>query len=123
MLNFERLRSKAKTYRCHDLFQHNRIHAHLAGKDRRPPDSRMVALQDHRYEPTIELKEGMLVVLSANLDLPLGLVNGSQGVITGWQKHKDADLSLASTRRRKDDKDIDLAKATLGGEYAELRVY
>jgi ATP-dependent DNA helicase PIF1 len=33
----------------------------------------------------VSLKEGMRVVLQANLDPGAGLVNGSQGIIIGWE--------------------------------------
>jgi ATP-dependent DNA helicase PIF1 len=41
--------------------------------------------KDHRYEATIHLKEGMRVVLQANLEPEAGLVNGTQGSIIGFE--------------------------------------
>lgn len=54
---FLRLQSKPKPLRCLDYFSHNPNHVHLAGKDKRapPPNNSLIALQDHRYEPLIEL--------------------------------------------------------------------
>lgn len=60
----------------------------------------------------------MLVVLLANLDLPEGLVNSTQGVITGWQEHDDADLPTPSSGRGNTGGS---SSNTLGGDYAELR--
>jgi ATP-dependent DNA helicase PIF1 len=51
-----------------------------------------MALQhDHRYPAKVELKKGMRVVLLQNLDLELGLVNGSQGVILSFKEIKASD--------------------------------
>jgi ATP-dependent DNA helicase PIF1 len=35
----------------------------------------------------VELKQGMAVVLLANLNIKVGLVNGAQGVIQGFEKY------------------------------------
>jgi ATP-dependent DNA helicase PIF1 len=44
-----------------------------------------VSQKDHRYEAIVHLKEGMRVVLQANLEPEAGLVNGSQGLIVGFE--------------------------------------
>ncbi|KAF5573264.1 5'-3' DNA helicase [Fusarium pseudoanthophilum] len=42
--------------------------------------------EDHPFEAVVKLKETMQVMLQVNLDIRAGLVNGSQGVICGWEK-------------------------------------
>jgi ATP-dependent DNA helicase PIF1 len=55
-------------------------------KNTRPgEDGTLAALKEHRYEIYVHLKEGMRVVLQANLDASAGLVNGSQGTIIGFE--------------------------------------
>ena len=91
---FNKLDGLIKIYACRDHFQHNAEHCELAEKtERNPRDDTLVAHEDHRYEAKLEIRVGMLVLLLINLDLQVGLVNGSQGVVIGFaepQKHKDA---------------------------------
>ncbi len=54
-------------------------------EERDPEDGSLTSLNEHRFERHIELREGMLVVLLTNLSIQDGLVNGSQGVITGFE--------------------------------------
>lgn len=90
---FERLRSIKRTYTCLDTFDWNRKHTHLQWKSiRNSENGSLEALSQHRYEPVVELKQGMLVVLLHNFDIKEGLVNGSQGVIIKFKKHEDTDL-------------------------------
>ncbi|PBP18910.1 ATP-dependent DNA helicase PIF1 [Diplocarpon rosae] len=44
-------------------------------------------LKKHRFPGSLHLKVGAKVVLLANLDPDKGLVNGSQGVVVGFQKY------------------------------------
>lgn len=82
---FALLESPIKTYHCRDHFQHNPTQDYLASKnERNSGDDTLIANDDHRYEGKLELREGMLVILLVNLDLPSGLINGSQGVVTGF---------------------------------------
>lgn len=43
----------------------------------------LVALKQHQFETTVKLREGMRVILLVNLSQ--GLVNGSQGIIIGFE--------------------------------------
>lgn len=45
----------------------------------------LFALDSHRFEKNLTLKVGMPIVLLINLSPEIGLVNGSQGIITGFQ--------------------------------------
>lgn len=51
---------------------------------------------NHNYRPTLLLKPNMPVILTTNIDVSSGLVNGSQGTIVGF-KHCTAD-ELAQNR-------------------------
>jgi len=85
---FDRLLSPPRPYTCYDEFiwlQHQ--HPNLKFKSDRQADGSLSALRDHRFEPSIQLKAGMLVVLLVNLDLTQGLCNGSQGVIVGFEPY------------------------------------
>ena len=79
-----------ENYSYLDNFDWNSKHPHLENKFR--PDfnnpENLHALREHRYEAALELKNDMLVDLLVNLDIPGGLVNGSQGVIVRFEGHK-----------------------------------
>lgn len=65
-------------YYCRDSFDWNRtLHPELAHINR---DVGM-ALEKHSYEEEVRLQIGQPVILQRNLDVPKGLVNGSQGII------------------------------------------
>jgi len=83
---FCRLQSPIFRYQCHDHFQRNPEHVDLKSLEERDiEDGSLTSLNEHRFERHIELREGMLVVLLTNLSIQDGLVNGSQGVITGFE--------------------------------------
>ncbi|KAF5714658.1 hypothetical protein FGLOB1_3399 [Fusarium globosum] len=66
-------------------------------------DGTLAVHKEHQFDPVVNLKQTMQVMLQVNLDIRAGLVNGSQGVICGWEK-------------------IDLAKLpVLQGEYSNER--
>lgn len=95
---FLKLRSKPRKFVTHDDFKWNPVHQNLRLKAQRDPnDNSLEALREHRYEASVELKQGMLVVLLQNLNLDAGLCNGSQGVIVGFKKHEESDI-IKSTR-------------------------
>ncbi|KAG7424731.1 ATP-dependent DNA helicase pfh1 [Fusarium oxysporum f. sp. raphani] len=49
-------------------------------------DGTLAAHKEHQLDPVVDLKETMQVMLQVNLDIRAGLVNGSQGVICGWER-------------------------------------
>lgn len=100
---FNRLQSPILEYPCHDHLQRNPAHEDLASLgERDPEDGSLIALNEHRFERRTELRIGTVVVHLVNSSN--GLVNGSQGVITGFD-------SSTSTN--------ELTEA--GGEYAQLK--
>lgn len=104
---FDRLTGLKHTYWTRDSFRWQQDkHPHLQWKNvRRPrgPESQrpLVALEDHRFDECAELKKGMLVVLLVNLDLQMGLCNGSQGIICGFEAYDATRLP----RAKRSDKD------------------
>jgi ATP-dependent DNA helicase PIF1 len=48
--------------------------------------------KEHRYEVFVQLKQGMRIVLQANLEPSMGLVNGSQGFISSFEPFDDKRL-------------------------------
>ena len=96
--NFNRLRTPIMEYQCYDHFEMNAHHRDLGHMTRRDPDDKsLLALSEHRLERKTELREGMLVILLANLDIRGGLVNGSQGVIIGFDPRPTIDQLSDST--------------------------
>ncbi|KAF5553625.1 atp-dependent dna helicase pif1 [Fusarium phyllophilum] len=67
------------------------------------PNNTLKVHENHPLDPVVNLKETMQVMLQVNLDIRAGFVNGSQGVICGWEK-------------------IDLARLPeLTGEHSDIR--
>ncbi|KAI6911419.1 hypothetical protein KC318_g4242 [Hortaea werneckii] len=84
-------------YTALDRFDHNKDHSYLEYKNGRSEDGKhLVALQEHKYEPSVELKFGMHVMLLSNLDIEKGLVNGSVGTVIAFKQHNEAELPRPS---------------------------
>jgi len=102
---FQRLKTPPLIYHCYDKFSWNREkHPNLGQKGNTNQDGSLQALSEHRLDPCIELKIGMLVVLLVNLDLSEGFCNGSQGIIANFEPYdpsklpRKADLSKANPK-------------------------
>ena len=88
-----RLKGRSLKLNCLDDFFWNRTHEALENKfERGPYRHTLLALEEHRFEPILEMKEDMLVILLINLDFDAGLINGSQGVIIGFETHNSDSL-------------------------------
>ncbi|GAB1731855.1 hypothetical protein NU195Hw_Modified_344t1 [Hortaea werneckii] len=104
--NFASLPAQARRFECHDCFiwrneeQTPELQKHRAPRYADRPNGPLLSLKDHRLEEAVELKQGMLVILLVNLDFKLGLVNGSQGKIIGWEAHSDAKVFPPREERR-----------------------
>ena len=84
---FAKLSEPILHFTASDDFECN--HEEMRSKEQRNNDGSLKALADHTLEYELDLRIGTLVVLVANLDLTGGLVNGSQGIIIGFEKHND----------------------------------
>lgn len=83
---FRRLRTPSQTYKGVDIFLWNKNrHPYLESKGERAADGSLKALVDHNFEVELQLKEGMQVLLLHNINLAIGLCNGTQGKITGFE--------------------------------------
>lgn len=110
---FEKLKTINHTYWCLDEFIWQRAaHPHLGWKGMRKPagpgqsEGPLRALEDSRYSECVQLKKGMLVVLLVNLDLEMGLCNGSQGIICGFEKNDPKKLPQAKVGKKEPENKI-----------------
>ncbi|EFQ91463.1 hypothetical protein PTT_11717 [Pyrenophora teres f. teres 0-1] len=84
----DELPGTAIEYRCKDFFLWKDDHREDKSLEKylqRGSRGQLYHLKDHRYEAELELKQDMRVVLLNNLAPGLGLVNGSQGSIIGFE--------------------------------------
>ena len=87
------LKGRCLKLNCLDNFFWNREHVALENKSERGSyHHTLLALEEHRFEAILEMKENMLVILLINLDFDAGLINGSQGVIIGFETHDNDSL-------------------------------
>ena len=84
-----RLKGRSLSFNCFDNFYWNREHVDEKKTERGSHPHTLLALEEHRFEPILQMKENMLVILLVNLGVGAGLVNGSQGVIVGFETHND----------------------------------
>ncbi|KAK4695522.1 ATP-dependent DNA helicase PIF1, partial [Lecanoromycetidae sp. Uapishka_2] len=91
---FARLPHPVQRYACLDNFEWREKHGDLQykGQPNKDRSETLQALKDHRYQAVVDLKKDMVVVLLANLSIPDGLVNGSQGIIVGFEEHNPKNL-------------------------------
>lgn len=128
-IELAKLTTPARVYNCLDTFSWNEEkHPHLKFKGARSHDGSLQALKEHRLDPRVEFKVGMLVVLLVNLNMENGLVNGSQGRVIGFESTSPDNLptSISSLREKqkvKDARDVVVPPgvSALVGEYAEIR--
>lgn len=96
---FAKLRTKSNFFKCLDGIQLQEHHKEaLKWKATRNPDGSLAALKDHRFESQLNLKQNMQVILLVNLDLEAGLINGSQGVLCGWEKMTEGNLPVSNEK-------------------------
>ncbi|RBQ99297.1 hypothetical protein FVER53590_13627 [Fusarium verticillioides] len=78
---------KPKQYTARDGFKWNEVLKWENEKfSKRLEDGTLAVHKDHQLDLVVDLKETMQVMLQVNLDIRAGLVNGSQGVICGWER-------------------------------------
>lgn len=119
---FRALRSIERKYQSLDHFKWNEAHGNLKKKGEvKNLDGSLQALNEHRFESQIRLKKGMLVVLLHNLDIGAGLVNGSQGVIQGFEEYDPKKLPKAATGRELRDGFTVGGGQILQGDHAVFR--
>lgn len=112
---FNRLKTPIHTYKAVDACDSNGndyVDRHLTAREK---DGTLTKLADHRFESEVQLRLGMHVVLLTNLDVRNGLVNGSVGVICGFEPFDPRKLPRAAEHSN-DSQGQDV----LYGEHAEL---
>lgn len=85
---FSRLQGSEVHCRCSDASYISSEDEGSGLGERLIEDSTLLALQDHRFQALLRMKEGMPVILLANLNPGAGLANGSQGTIVGFEKRE-----------------------------------
>lgn len=81
---FFKLKGERRVFKCIDRAHHLQPKLkYLAEQD---PDGTLKALREQILEPKLYLKIGMPVILFQNLDVAKGLVNGSQGIVIGFER-------------------------------------
>lgn len=117
--NFNRLKTPKLEYHALDGFiARQEVHAELPQYRDRLSDGTLVACRDQRLEPHVTLRGGMLVILQINLDIKGGLVNGSQGIICGFERFSSG--TLPKVHRGKDTEYIPSDQRIIG-DHAKLR--
>ncbi|KAI6889288.1 hypothetical protein KC360_g3492 [Hortaea werneckii] len=92
-----KLPGRKVTYTALDRFFHNPNHPYLSRKGETQRNGKhLLALLNHKYDPYVELKLGMRVMLLTNLDVERGLVNGSVGTVVNFKLHDEAELPRPS---------------------------
>lgn len=82
---FSKLEGPTLTFDCVDGYDWRTEHQSLGGNwECNKADGTLKALNNHRFERQLQFRPQMLVVLLVNLDIKLGLVNGSQGIVLGF---------------------------------------
>ncbi|KAK8872815.1 ATP-dependent DNA helicase PIF1 [Apiospora arundinis] len=122
---FKKLISLEHTFWTRDTFRWQEKHPHLRWKgDRKeigPTNHRpLQALDDHRFDQCVKLKQGMLVVLLVNLNLSQGLCNGSQGIVCGFERY-DKDKLPKAVKRGKNDEVLPQDGSVIYGDYAHIK--
>ena len=111
---FAKLKTVPHNYPCLDTF----VGPDTDFRGRRCADGTLSLFQDHRFDREVKLKKGMLVILLVNTDLSLGLCNGSQGIICGFEPYDAAKLPKVKSR---EGTDVSSSSAPIGGDHAMLR--
>jgi ATP-dependent DNA helicase PIF1 len=115
---FAKLKTEKRVFKGLDgILVREQHQQQLHWKTQRDNDGSLIALKEHRFERLLELKKGAQVILLVNLDLPSGLINGSQGVIVGWEDINEATLPLASDK----DKTGTSMRQLLFGDHAHIK--
>jgi ATP-dependent DNA helicase PIF1 len=125
---FSKLKSKPCRFRCFDDAVIHAHHPNLTFKGEKAPDGTIPALREGKFEPQVDIKDNMRVVLQVNLSIDQGLVNGAQGVVVDWEPYDKDKLPKAEKKEgRAAPRDKDAAAAmmfsqnTIHGEHAEYR--
>lgn len=118
-IRFDKLLSEKFSYPCLDEADLHPDHNNLEKHTWRAQDGTLSSLKDHRFEPFVEFKKGMLVVLLTNLDLSMKLCNGSQGLICGYEEYDKKKLPRVPSK--KDKLAMAFIENAIHGDYAELR--
>jgi ATP-dependent DNA helicase PIF1 len=115
--SFRKLKTPVYMYKALDGFECGQEqHLQFDRYTTRDADGHLLACKDHRLEQSVLLRGGMLVILQVNLDIRGGLVNGSQGVICGFEE-----FNLTKFLGDKHNRDETPSLNLFSGEHAALK--
>ncbi|KZM19880.1 DNA helicase [Ascochyta rabiei] len=100
--NIAKIQSAARIYKCVDDFYwpgNHRSDKTLEKNTYRLPDGSLSTLKEHRFDTQVQLKQDQRVVLQANLDPAVGLVNGAQGKIVEFKPYDEKDLPKVPVKK------------------------
>ncbi|CAG9990242.1 unnamed protein product [Clonostachys byssicola] len=116
---FGRLRSEVHQFTAVDGFRCKHPYLkYINDNGNKNEDGTLKALREHRIDPRVDLRVGMVVVLQVNLNLSEGLCNGSQGLLCGWEDVDPNNLPYAYRRR---EAESGLGPMAITGDYADLK--
>lgn len=116
--SFRKLKTPVHRYEALHCFEcRQERHLQLDRYTNRDLDGTLLACEDHTLEPNVLLRGGMLFILQVSLDIKGGLVNGSQGIVCGFEEF---DLKMFSCVKKHDRKNI-LSYPLFSGEHGELK--
>ena len=124
---YAKLRGKARAFACFDDALIHAHHPNLVWKATKNNDGTIQALQEGKFEPRVDIKEGMRVVLQVNLSIEEGLVNGAQGVVVDWEPYDKEKMPKAKKEENRGSRARDAIAAvappqnTISGEHAQYR--
>ena len=113
---FRKLQTRKLTFECDDRFEGNGEERFRPFDRRCKDDNTLEELRDHRYERILELKEGAHVVLLVNINIAEGLINGSQGVVIGFEKHEPTSIPNSRSKEPRGNRG-----PTVQGDHKEFK--
>ncbi|UJO16276.1 ATP-dependent DNA helicase pfh1 [Fulvia fulva] len=122
--HMEALNTPSHTYSSVDDLTWVRQHPEFL--DARRPDGMTTAplhaLFRHRYQDSLELKEGMLVILTRNISTKEKLVNGSTGKIIGFTDMNDETMPRAKKNNKDETRNGEELITGVHRRYAEDKI-
>ncbi|KAI5358975.1 putative DNA helicase Pif1, P-loop containing nucleoside triphosphate hydrolase [Septoria linicola] len=113
--HMEELDTLEYTYPWVDHFHWEQRHTEYAEESPKTP-------KNHRYEKSLELKQGMQVLLLANIDLAAGLANGACGKIIGFEPMRESMMPRAKKNSKDTGVDGQVLITHEHRDYAERRI-
>ena len=89
---FDKLAGPTLSFVCHDSCRLDENDNLPRDHWKRTADGSLECLKEHRLEQQLNMKRGMLVILTTNLEISEKLINGTQGIICDFMPHDPTKL-------------------------------